>query len=144
VVVDGIVVVIDTNILFSALLGEKSRIATVVFDSGIRFLICETALVELFQHKEKLMRAARPSPSEVVRIYHRLLRRLDLLREDFISPESWARAVELCHDVDPRDTAHVAAALEVNALFWTGDQKLRRGLEAKGFTRFFDPPPAPA
>lgn len=133
------IVVIDTNILFSALLSGRSRIATVVFDTEIRFRICETALVELFRHKEKLLRAARPSEDEVLRVYHRLLRRLEILKEDFISPSSWEQAVELCRDVDLNDTAHVAAAIETNGLLWTGDQRLRRGLEAKGFARFFTP-----
>ena len=85
------------------------------------------------------MRAARPSEDAVIRVYHRLLRRLDLLKEDLISAASWERAIELCHVVDPNDTAHVAAAIEANALLWTGDQKLRRALEAQGFDRFFTP-----
>jgi predicted nucleic acid-binding protein len=132
-------IVIDTNILFSVLLSERSRIAMLVLDSPARFLICETALVEIFRHKEKLMRTTQASEGELIRVYHRLLRKLDLLREDLFSPESWQRAIDLCRDVDPGDSAHVAASLDVNGLLWTGDLKLKRGLEAKGFDRFYTP-----
>jgi predicted nucleic acid-binding protein len=133
-------IVIDTNILFSVLLSDSSRIAAMVLNSPTRFLICETALVELFQHKEKLLRAARPDASDLVRVYHRLLRKLDLVREDLISQESWATAMHLCKEVDPGDTPHVAATLHVDGLLWTGDRKLKRGLEQRGFTRFYVPP----
>lgn len=132
-------IVIDTNILFSVLLSEQSRIATLVLDSPARFLICETALVEIFQHKEKLLRATRASENELIRVYHRLLRKLDLLREDLFARENWRRAIELCRDVDPGDAPHVAATLEVDGLLWTGDLKLKRGLDAKGFDRFYTP-----
>ncbi len=83
----------------------------------------------------------RPSlpASQLDLAFHGLLRQLDLYKENWISAGSWKRARELCRDVDPDDAAHVALALEINAPLWTGDRKLRRGLEARGFDRFFSP-----
>lgn len=68
-------VVIDTNILFSALLAADGRIHHTLFRSGHRFHICETTLVELFEHKERILRLTRLTGDEVTGMYHRMLRR---------------------------------------------------------------------
>ena len=133
-------VVVDTNIVFSALISRNSRFRDILWGSSFRFFICETVLVELFRHKEKLLRANRRLPTdEFEGLYHGLLRRLELFKEDWASAEHWASAIELCRDVDPADSPHVAITLALNGLLWTGDSKLRNGLEAKGFTKFFTP-----
>jgi predicted nucleic acid-binding protein len=133
-------VVIDTNILFSALLAADGRIHQALFRSVRRFRICETVLVELFEHKERILRVTRLTPDEVMGMYHRLLRRVDLFPEELIPAEAWRRAADLCSDVDSDDVPHVALTLTLEGLLWTGDRKLRRGLEAKGFDSFFQPP----
>jgi len=42
-------VVIDTNILFSALLNQDSHFATIIQRLEYRFFICEYVVVELFK-----------------------------------------------------------------------------------------------
>ncbi|HKP76640.1 MAG TPA: PIN domain-containing protein [Longimicrobiaceae bacterium] len=133
-------VVVDTNIIFSALLSAESRFRAILFASSRQFLICETTVIELFRLKEKL-RALRPQTTEdtLLSMLHAILRRVDLVREDSIAPEVWAAARSLCDDVDPDDTPHVAVAMASGALLWTGDSTLKRGLLAKGYTGFFVP-----
>lgn len=130
---------VDTNILFSALLRLENRFATMLLRRDYRFFVCESVLVELFKHKEKILRASRLSDEDLVRFYHVLLRRLTLYKEDLISTENWRAAADLCHGVDEGDVAHVALSLELDAPLWTGDIRLRDGLIARGFTRFFSP-----
>lgn len=130
-------VVIDTNILFSALLAADGRIHQTLFRSGIRFHICETTLVELFEHKERILRLTRLTADDVTGMYYRVLRRLTVFPEELIPVEAWDRAMDLCSGIDPDDVPQVALTLTLDAELWTGDTKLRRGLEAKGFTRFF-------
>lgn len=72
-----------------------------------------------------------------MRFYHVLLPHLTLFKEDLIAPEHWQTAWALCREVDEADTPHVALSLELDAPLWTGDKRLREGLEARGFTRFF-------
>jgi predicted nucleic acid-binding protein len=132
-------VVVDTNILFSSLLRSRTRFAEVLLQSGHPFHVCETVLVELFKRKEKVLAFSRLDEEELARLYHILLRRLNLFKEDLIAPEHWSAAIELCQDLDPTDTPHVALALALDGLLWTGDQRLRTGLAAKGFDRFFLP-----
>jgi predicted nucleic acid-binding protein len=56
-----------------------------------------------------------------------------------ISVGSWAKAFRLCRDVDEKDTPYVAPALELDAKFWTNDNKLKIGLKKKGFDEFYQP-----
>jgi predicted nucleic acid-binding protein len=132
-------VVIDTNILFSALLAADGRIHQTLFRSGDRFRICETALVELFEHKERILSITRLTAEEVTGMYHRVLGRVEIFPEALIPVEAWSRAVVLCSGIDSDDVPHVALTLTLNGLLWTGDRKLRRGLASKGFDSFFQP-----
>jgi len=49
-------IVVDTNILFSALLRADTLIARIILRSDRRFFICESILIELYRHKERILR----------------------------------------------------------------------------------------
>ena len=131
-------IIVDTNILFSALLRTESHFAVTLLHSERTFYICEFVLVELFKYKERIVQASRLSEDDVLRMYHVFLRRINLYKEDLISPDNRSMAYNLCHDIDPKDSLQVALTLEINGLLWTGDKKLRTGLTRKGFTHFYD------
>ncbi len=133
------IVVVDTNILFSALLSSQSKFTEILLTSEHQFYVCELVLVELFKHKEKIVRLSRLSEDDVVRVYHILLRRLTLYKEDLIAPEHRAVAYALCRSIDATDTPHVALTLELGGLLWTGDNILKEGLKHQGFDKFFEP-----
>lgn len=130
-------VVVDTNILFSALLRGKTAFSTEMFESPREFFICESTLTELFRHKEKLLRLSRMEPAEVVHAYDLLLRRLHFYRENRIPSDCWSRAKELCAGLDHDDAPQVALTLALDGRLWTGDKALKAGLMGKGFDRFF-------
>lgn len=130
-------IVIDTNILFSALLRENSRWSRVILDSGHEFFICESTIIELFKHKEKLVKLSRLNEEDLIRWFYLLLRRVAVFKEDWIEPSARNRAYKLCHDVDPADTPFVALAIHLDGLLWTGDNALKSALVKKGFLSFF-------
>lgn len=131
---------VDTNILFSALIsGEKSAFAELLLRSEHEFFACETMLVEIFKHKERILKFAKISDDDLARFYHSLLNRINLHKETLIALEHRLIAYDLCHDVDETDTPHVALTLELEAVLWTGDKRLKEGLERKGFKDFFMP-----
>jgi len=132
-------VVVDTNILFSALLNSQSKFTELLPTSEHQFYVCELVLVELFKHKEKIVRLSRLSEDDVVRVYHILLRRLTVYKEDLIAPEHCTAAYALCSSIDATDTPHVALTLELGGLLWTGDTALKEGLKHQGFDKFFEP-----
>ena len=47
-------VILDTNILFSALLSSQSSFAKTLLTSDRRFFVCEMVIVELFKHKDRI------------------------------------------------------------------------------------------
>lgn len=130
---------VDTNILFSAMLRSQSHFASTLLHSQRKFYICEFVLVELFKYKERIVQASRLPEDDVLKMYHVFLRRINLYKEELISPANLSQAYVLCQDIDPKDSLQVALTLEINGLLWTGDKKLRTGLTRKGFTHFYDP-----
>jgi predicted nucleic acid-binding protein len=131
--------VVDTNVLFSALLNKDTSFSQLIFTSARDFVICETTLAELFRHKEKLIRRSRMEAAEVVAAYHLLLKRVEVYKEARVPTECWTRARELCAGLDPDDEPQVALTLALDGVLWTGDKALKAGLMAKGFDRFFTP-----
>jgi predicted nucleic acid-binding protein len=136
---DNRAIIVDTNILFSALLNSQSTFAKVLLTSEHSFFICKQALVELVKHKEKIVRHSRLSEDDIVRFYQILLRRIEVYKEDIISQSNRRKAYALCREIDETDTPHVALTLELKGLLWTGDKKLKEELRRKGFDRFFEP-----
>ena len=131
-------VIIDTNILFSALVRGQSGLGDVLLRSERKLYVCEYVIIELFKHKDRLVKASHLSEEDILAWLYLLLKRLNIFKEDLISPENRVAAYKLCVDVDENDTPHVALALELNGLLWTGDKKLKRGLQDKGFDQFFE------
>ncbi|MGD1703604.1 PIN domain-containing protein [Dapis sp. BLCC M229] len=132
-------IIVDTNILFSTLLKEKSSFSELLLSSNYDFFICEQVLVELFKRKEKILKASQLTEEEIIKIYQILLKRINLYKEDLILAENLVTAYQLCQDIDETDTPHIALTIELNGLLWTGDKKLKEGLQKKGFVQLFEP-----
>lgn len=128
-------IIVDTNIIFSTLLREQSQFLQLILDGKYDFFVCELILMELFKHKEKIIRLSQLSENEVIKLYYLLLKRLHVYKEELISTENWLQAYRLCEPVDEDDTPHVALTLELEleGLLWTGDSKLKAGLQRPFF-----------
>jgi len=50
-----------------------------------------------------------------------------------IPDATWTTAEVLVRGIDPDDEDYVALALHLKCPLWTGDKKLIKGLQAKGF-----------
>lgn len=133
-------IVVDTNIVFSALLRADTLIARIILRTNRTFFICESVLVELYRHKERILRFSQLSDDEIIIQLHQLLRRMQVYKEDSFPLHHVDAAADLCRNVDPADAPMVALALTLDAWLWTGDRKLRSALEPRGFTSFFEPP----
>lgn len=132
-------IVVDTSILFSALLKRQTRFASILLESENDFYVCEQVIIELFKHKEKITRYSKLSEDEILKLYHAILRRLTLYKEDDIAVENRLSADMLCQAIDENDSRHIALVLELGGLFWTSDEKLKNGLRHQGFDQFFEP-----
>lgn len=132
-------VIVDTNILFSALLREPSHFVALIFQDEYDFYTCEYVIVELFKHKDRLVKQTKLSEDDLLRLLYRLLKRLTIYPERFIKPEFVTEAQRLCAPIDINDTVHVALTLSLDGRLWTGDKRLVDGLRQQGVDVFFSP-----
>jgi predicted nucleic acid-binding protein len=132
-------VVVDANILFSALLRPDSPFTRRIVQGDRAFFICESAIVSLFKYKERIVELSHLSEEEVVRQFYLLLRHVTVSKEEFIDRTARKEAIRLCRGVDMDDAPHVGLTLSLDGLLWTGDKALKRGLREQDFDRFYEP-----
>ena len=127
--------VVDTNIVFSALLNPSSKLGEIMFEfqGRLAFYAPKYLLMELNRYQDKLLKASKLDAQELTNAMSILSGRIVFVSEDLISSNSWEMAFELTKDVDEDDTPFVALSLEMKAKLWTGDKKLALGLQQKGW-----------
>jgi len=132
-------VIVDTNIVFSAMLNTHSNIAEILIKSSpFEFYAPSYILQELNKHNSKL-HSLLGIPSEEITVLKKLIfERIEIIQERKIQETFWIEAERLTKDVDHDDIAFVALALHLDALLWTGDKKLSKGLMAGGFKNVID------
>ena len=131
-------VIVDTNVLFAALVHGQSRNREILLTSSTEtFYSPRFIFVELFKHKERIQTATELAEFELLECMNSVLARITFLDEGTIPMGTWLEARRLCRDVDPKDTPFIALALHLNGFLWTNDTELKTGLEIRGFTRFF-------
>ncbi len=131
-------VVIDTNMIFSLLLGKNARLRDTFFDPAHTFFAPNYIIGELFEKKEKIIKCSALSEAELYELLHRILSRIAFITEEFVALEHRLQAFNLCQGVDEDDTPFIALALQLNAPVWTGDRRLKEHLQREGFSLFFE------
>jgi putative PIN family toxin of toxin-antitoxin system len=131
-------VVVDSNIIFSALLIKNSKIRDTLLMKNHHFYSPNYFFNEIFKYKEKILRCSKLDEVELYEYLRRILENIQFIRKDVISKENRLIALDLCKDVDEKDTPFIALAIEIDAYVWTGDKKLKKGLKEKGFSKFAD------
>ncbi len=137
---DPTCVVIDTNILFAALLHKEARLREVILTDPIHRLFSPRfVMVELFKHKERIAATTELSVDELLDCLNELLARITFVEEGAIPIGAWMEGRRLCADVDPKDAPFVTLTLHLDGRLWSADAELKAGLLTKGFDRFFTP-----
>ena len=132
-------IVVDSNILFSAFLKTSSKIRDVIFSSDYEFYSCNFAIVEIFKHKEKIIKYSKLEEQDLLKEIHGILKNINFVNDKLISEQNLYSALKLCKDIDIKDFSFLALAFELNALLWTGDKELIKGLTQKDINIFFTP-----
>ena len=131
-------VVIDTNVVFKALRLKYSSIREVLNQGTYHFYAPKFLLVEIFKHKEKLLRNNKQPEDEFYEYLNLLLQRITFINEDIITIGNYLEAYRLCKDIDEKDVPFVALAIQLGCELWTYDEPIREGLTQKGFSHFFE------
>jgi len=128
-------IIVDTNILISALLNPNSSIGEMLMRGLVNVpkYSCYFLFVEVFDKKEKIIKYARMEEAKVLELLLLTLKKIQFFNENQISAANKEQARQLTEDIDVKDVSFVALAIELNAKLWTGDKKLYKGLKVKGF-----------
>lgn len=131
------IVIVDVNILFSALISPNSTVAKLLIDPTlpIQRVSCHYAVVELFKHQAKIVKYARKAVDDVIDDLYTVINNLQFYNENLIEPRHWQEADRLVSGIDSNDIAYVALSLQTNGWLWTGDKKLTTHLRNMGFDR---------
>ena len=130
-------IVVDTNIVFSALISSSSTIPEIIIApfNHFRFYTSEYLFKELENHKYKLQRASKLTEREIDRAKTELFKYINVISLEIIPQKIWQEAEYLTFDIDPDDVSFVALSIFLDAYLWTGDKVLYHGLIRKGFDK---------
>jgi len=128
-------IVVDTSVFMSALISPKGKCAELLLNPIFQMekYTCYFLIVEVFKHKDKILKCSKLTESELLEQVYILMKNLTLINENQISPETWQNSFQLTEDVDTNDTAFVALTEMLDGKLWTLDNKLLNGLKQKGY-----------
>jgi putative PIN family toxin of toxin-antitoxin system len=132
-------VVVDTNIVFSAILNSNGLIGELLFNSEQQFEFYSPEFIrdELGKYRQKLKALSKMSIEQVDISIQQILKNIELISSEAISEQHWSAAYVLASSIDEKDTPFIATALGIEAVFWTGDKKLINGLRAKEYDKIY-------
>ena len=127
-------VVVDTNIIFSAILNSDGKIGDLLLNSGkyIEFYSADYLRYELSNHHEKLSKISKQPISKIIQTEYFITRSVKFISEEQIAENIWRSAFTLVKEFDLDDIAFVALSKYLRCKLWTGDRVLIRGLEKNG------------
>ncbi|MBO0932848.1 PIN domain-containing protein [Fibrella aquatilis] len=123
--------VIDANVIFSAVIRQKE-----IYESLLEqcvFYTPDFALNEIQRYREVILKKTRQNPDRLRTFSIEFFRKVVILPDYVISNASLRNAVDLCADIDPKDTVYVALSVELQLPLLTTDKPLIAGLQAKSF-----------
>lgn len=133
-------IVVDTNIIFSALLNSKNTIGDILFNSEkqFEFYSCSYMRYEIHKHWERLKKISKLSDQQLQVSYDQVLSRLKFINEEIIPLEIWLTSEKIIKDIDIDDIDFVALTKFMKATLWTGDKVLYNGLKKHNFKRLLN------
>lgn len=126
-------IVVDTNIIFSAILNPNGTLGDILLNSFGKFDFFSPTFVlqELNNHKEKMLKISGYSESDLNFLQRNLFKKIDLIDIESVQTSTWHEAIQLVENIDEFDAPFIALALELKCALWTGDKKLIKGLNQK-------------
>jgi predicted nucleic acid-binding protein len=123
-------IVVDANILFSALLKKENPYIKILINANCKFFAPKFVFVELFKHKDKIQKCSSLSEEELLELLEIVLERIEFISLKQIDKSTLQQGYELA-TIDSSDAPFIALSLFLNANLWTGDKKLCKYLKIK-------------
>jgi predicted nucleic acid-binding protein len=128
-------IIVDSNIVFSALLNTSSRIGEILLNSknSFTFQSCYFLSVEIEKHWEKLKRISKLNEIDLRESQRLIYSSINFIDEGQIPLSIREKAYQLAGGIDLKDVVFVALAEYQKGLLWTGDKILVNGLKNNGY-----------
>jgi predicted nucleic acid-binding protein len=130
-------IVVDSNIVFSAILNSKSKIGQILIHGSKYFDFYSVGLLknEILEHKIKILDLTGFSQSEFSDTFQVIISRIKFVNEILLTDKDLIKAIDLVSGIDLDDSVFVALNNHLSANLWTGDKHLINGLKKKGYSR---------
>ena len=130
-------IVVDTNIVFSAILNTNSKISRIILQPKSRLNLYSSNQLEyeLTVHWDKLKKISRYSDLELQQTSSLIISRIRFINVELIPQSLYIKAEKITKDIDIDDTEFVALTEHVRGKLWTGDKELIKGLKKKSWKR---------
>lgn len=127
--------IVDSNIIFSALLKTRSTFGQIIFNSSeiFEFYSPNRMRTEIRSHWNKLKKISNLSDDQLETSFNSLLSKISFINEELISQKIWEDSEKILHEVDLDDIDFVALTKSIKGKLWTGDKVLYHGLKNNGF-----------
>src|SRR3989338_4868863 len=117
--------VLDANVLMSALISGK-QIYLSIFER-IQFFVPDFIITEIEKYKFLILEKTKLKTSEFNEFANKLFQNLSIIPSSYISEENINYAMNLCMDIDEKDTMYVALSLQMSITLVTRDIPLFKG-----------------
>lgn len=130
-------IIVDTNIVFSAILSSQGKIGQLIINGSKFFTFYTVGLLkdEIGAHKDKILKISGFTNEQFIKSYEAITKRITFVDDILISDEELIKAIELVTDVDENDALFIALTNHINGKLWTGDKKLISGLQKKRYQK---------
>jgi predicted nucleic acid-binding protein len=124
-------IIVDTNIVFSAVLNSNSRIAKILLNSKehFQFYTCHYLKNEIQRHRKKLLKITKLNLEQLIQIEELITQHITFIDERLIPKTLLAKTEIQLSTIDVNDTVFVALTKHLKGILWTGDLELYRGLK---------------
>ena len=118
-------VVLDTNILFSALIKDSTTRKLILEYEGM-FLFPEYIFEEAEKHKDEILQKSEMDADEFNKLLALILRKVIIVPSEVLEPYR-QEAYELVKNIDVNDTLFIACALACHgSIIWSSDVRLKK------------------
>ena len=130
-------VVVDTNIVFSAILNTNSKISKIILQpkSKLNLYSSNQLKYELAAHRTKLKKISNYSEIELQRATLLIFSKIRFINAELIPVTLFTEAEKLTLNVDIDDIEFVALTEHIRGKLWTGDKELAKGLISRKWNK---------
>jgi predicted nucleic acid-binding protein len=130
-------IVVDTNIVFSAILNSNSKISKIILQPRSKLNLYSTDQLEseLAKHWNKLKKISKYSDVDLHKAVALITSKIKFINIELIPKHLFIKAEQLASDIDIDDTEFVALTEHIRGKLWTGDTALQKGLRRKKWNK---------